>query len=190
MPTIRVDTNLEVGATPNIRVDLVEELGLEIPTTWDELYEVLKAFKEAYPDSVPWGSRGEYNLVRSYTSCVSSLGADYNLYQDENGEWKLGRLEEDFKEALEFLNKCYEEASWTTSTSSPPPRTGNPAWHPANTSSTLITPPSSTLSTPPCRKPILTPASSPSRTWPIPTVRSAATASPITPSTPSASALT
>ena len=109
LPTIRMDENLEVGATPNIRVDLLEELNLDVPTTWDELYNVLKAFKENYPDSIPWGSRGEYNLIRSYTSCVTSLGADYNLYQDDNGEWKLGRLEENYKEALAFLNKCYAE---------------------------------------------------------------------------------
>lgn len=109
LPTIRMDENYEVGATPNIRVDLLEEQGLEVPTTWDELYEVLKVFKTEYPDSIPWGSRGEANILRSYTSDITSLGANYGLYQDDKGEWKLGRLEDSYKEALAFLNKCYTE---------------------------------------------------------------------------------
>ena len=109
LPTIRMDENYEVGATPNIRVDLLKEQGLEVPATWDELYNVLKVFKEKYPDSIPWGSRGEANILRSYTSDVTSMGANYGLYQDASGEWKLGRLEESYKEALEFLHKCYAE---------------------------------------------------------------------------------
>lgn len=109
LPTIRMDQNYEVGATPNIRVDLLEEQGLDVPTTWDELYTVLKAFKEAYPNSIPWGSRGDYNILRSYTSCITSLGAHYDLHQDESGTWQLGRLEESYKEALTFMNKCYTE---------------------------------------------------------------------------------
>lgn len=109
LPTIRMDENYEKGSTPNIRVDLLKENGLEIPKTWDELYTALSLFKTKYPSSIPWGSRGEYNLARSYTSCIKSLGAEYNLYQDDSGIWKLGRMEQSYKEALTFLNKCYKE---------------------------------------------------------------------------------
>lgn len=109
LPTLRRDTNYEKGATPNIRVDKLEELGLSVPTTWDELYNVLKVFSEKYPDSIAWGSRGEANLLRNNTNAVKSLGADYNLYQDSDGTWKLGRMEQDFKGALTFLNKLYNE---------------------------------------------------------------------------------
>ena len=37
-----------------IRADLLRELGLEMPTTKDELADVMAAFKEAYPDKVVW----------------------------------------------------------------------------------------------------------------------------------------
>jgi ABC-type sugar transport system, periplasmic component len=106
---IRRDINLEVGATPNIRVDKLKELGLKTPTTWAELYDVLKAFQKAYPDSIPWGCRGENTLLRSNLSPMWSLGACYNLYMDDKGSWKLGRMEDSYKNALTYLHKLYAE---------------------------------------------------------------------------------
>ena len=39
-----------------INKEWLDNLGLSIPTNTDELYSVLKAFKENYPDSYPWVS--------------------------------------------------------------------------------------------------------------------------------------
>lgn len=108
LPTIRMDTNYQVGACASIRVDLLKENNLEVPKTWDELYNALKVFKEKYPESVPYGTRGD-GVFRSTVGPLKSLGADYNLYQDASGTWKLGRMEQSYKEALEFLNKLYKE---------------------------------------------------------------------------------
>lgn len=108
LPTIRMDTNYQVGACPSIRVDLLKENNLEIPKTWDELYNVLKVFKEKYPDSVVYGARGD-GVFRTSVGPLKSLGADYNLYQDETGVWKLGRMQENYKSALEFINKLYKD---------------------------------------------------------------------------------
>ncbi len=40
-----------------MRTDILEELGLQIPTTWDELHTVLKAMKAKYPDQYPMSDR-------------------------------------------------------------------------------------------------------------------------------------
>lgn len=108
LPTIRADENWEVGACPAIRTDLLKECNLEVPTTWDELYNVLKVFKEKYPESVVYGTRGD-GVFRTTVGPLKSLGADYNLYQDDAGAWKLGRMQESYKKALEFFNKLYKE---------------------------------------------------------------------------------
>jgi len=46
-----------VASYPMIRTDVLEDLKLDTPTDWDELYEVLKAFKKAYPDNLVWANR-------------------------------------------------------------------------------------------------------------------------------------
>lgn len=57
-----------------IRQDLVEELGMEMPTDRDQLIEFLYAVKEKYPDITPYGMSGEvtddkfFNFLLSYTS--------------------------------------------------------------------------------------------------------------------------
>ena len=57
-----------------LRRDLVEGMGMEMPTTRDELIDVLYAMKEAYPDIIPYGfggsiTNGNYtNWLLSYTS--------------------------------------------------------------------------------------------------------------------------
>jgi putative aldouronate transport system substrate-binding protein len=40
-----------------IRTDILQQLGLQVPTTLDELHTVLTAMKKAYPKSYPWTDR-------------------------------------------------------------------------------------------------------------------------------------
>lgn len=104
---IRRDENWEQGSVPCIRTDLLEEQGLEVPETWDELYDVLEKLAAAYPDSVAYGTRGDDRLLFNYMSPIKGLGGEYGLYQDEDGVWHMGCLEESYKEALQYINKMY-----------------------------------------------------------------------------------
>lgn len=40
-----------------VRSDILDKLGLEIPQTWDDVHNMLKAMKEEYPDSYPYSDR-------------------------------------------------------------------------------------------------------------------------------------
>ncbi|MDO4292341.1 MAG: extracellular solute-binding protein [Eubacteriales bacterium] len=105
---IRRDENWEQGSVPCIRTDLLEEQGLAVPTTWDELYDVLDVLAEAYPESIAYGARGDDRVLFNYMSPIKGLGGDYGLYQDEEGVWHMGCLEDSYKEALQYLNRMYE----------------------------------------------------------------------------------
>ncbi len=105
---LRRDENWEQGSVPCIRTDLLKEQNLEVPATWDELYDVLDELSKAYPNSIAYGSRGDDRLLFNYMSPIKGLGGDYGLYQDENGEWHMGCLEDSYKEALQYIHKMYQ----------------------------------------------------------------------------------
>ncbi|THF73406.1 extracellular solute-binding protein [Cohnella fermenti] len=97
-----------VGNFPMIRTDVLEELNLAAPTTFDELYEVLKAFKQAYPDSYPWSFRNgsEYNLK----FLAYAFGGGFPIYYEpKEDKFVYGVSSDGFKEAVTFLNKLYKE---------------------------------------------------------------------------------
>lgn len=106
---IRRDDNWEQGSVPCIRTDLLEEQNLAVPTTWDELYDVLDKLAKAYPDSIAYGCRGDDRLLFNYMSPVKGLGGDYGLYQDADGTWHMGCLEDSYKEALQYIHRMYED---------------------------------------------------------------------------------
>ncbi|KAB7668432.1 extracellular solute-binding protein [Bacillus sp. B1-b2] len=100
----------------------LDNLGLEEPTTWDELYTVLKAFKEEdangngdKDDEIPMdfspvgtGGFGYFQpnvLLGSFGINVSD-GSGQGYYV-EDGEVKSYLVDERYKEFVEFLNKCY-----------------------------------------------------------------------------------
>lgn len=70
-----------------IRKDWLDRLGLSIPTTVDELYEVLKAFREQDPngngrkDEVPYFYRD-----KSIDGLIQLWGAYNDWHVDENGQ--------------------------------------------------------------------------------------------------------
>lgn len=104
LPRIRRDANWEKGCTPMIRMDLLEKNGIEKPTTWEGLVDVLAQLKAIYPDMVPWGARGEGRVIGTDSlSWVTSYGADFNAYMDDEGIWHMGRIEPEYKDAVLFL---------------------------------------------------------------------------------------
>ena len=99
--------NFRNGQLPVMRMDIVEKLGLEAPTTFEELFEVLKAMKQAYPASFPYTSRGLINLM----TCSYALSVPYRLDWDadiEGGKWIYGSARDEFITTLEWLNRLYE----------------------------------------------------------------------------------
>lgn len=45
------------GYSLSFRTDVLDKHGLTLPTTWDEVYDVLKALKQEYPGTYPWTDR-------------------------------------------------------------------------------------------------------------------------------------
>jgi putative aldouronate transport system substrate-binding protein len=94
-----------------IRQDWLDALGLPLPTTKDELYNTLVAFRDKNP--------GKVSGVIPWATAVSGSGSMYNYGNIFEASW--GRMtEQEYaatpgwkrpgnKEALRFLNKLYNE---------------------------------------------------------------------------------
>ncbi len=116
------DPNFEAlrGMTPWIKQDWLEKLGLKEPETPEELYEVLKAFKEQDPngngkaDELGWG--GGYGIVEFVDYLRGTYGLNKQGSMNKNLDFKEGTEEfrfvpatDEYKELLTFLNKLYTE---------------------------------------------------------------------------------
>lgn len=99
-----------------IRTDWLEKLGMDVPQTTDELYEVLKAFKEKDPGEtggkvIPFGMTIE---PAQYDPLIWSFIQPTTDEQKYTQLQKLGAndyptLLPGFKDALQFFNKLYNE---------------------------------------------------------------------------------
>lgn len=102
-----------------LRADWMKNLGLETPSTMEELEGVLKAFTEDDPDGN--GKDDTFGLTVHSTELVSKNGSLYGLepifyamnaypqnwMQDEKGQIYYGSVEDSMKDALEILQKWY-----------------------------------------------------------------------------------
>jgi len=103
----------------------LDELGLEIPTTTEEFYQMLKAFKEKDPngnglaDEIPlsgtvftnggWHSPVDQFIMNSfvYNDVVTPNGARHLILED--GTVKAAFTEPGWQEGLAYLHKLYSE---------------------------------------------------------------------------------
>lgn len=93
----------------NIRQDWLDNLGLDIPTSIDELYEVLRAFTYDDPDGN--GVDDTFGVAAlSYSSVLipEEFGAP-NGYKVEEGKFTPAFETDEFREAMKFSRRLYEE---------------------------------------------------------------------------------
>lgn len=93
------------------RKDILEKNKLALPTTYDELYTVLKELKKIYPDSYPLSFRDFFNRSgRGLELFATQWGTSTDAYYDyDKQEWRFGPIEDNFKELLICFNTWYKE---------------------------------------------------------------------------------
>ncbi|MBQ2743891.1 MAG: extracellular solute-binding protein [Oscillospiraceae bacterium] len=91
------------------RKDIFEKHNIEVPATFDELYEVCKQLKEIYPNSYPYCLRQKFtNLTVSGPSWKPYWSVGF--YYDYNEEkWNYGPDEDVALEILTFYKKMIDE---------------------------------------------------------------------------------
>jgi putative aldouronate transport system substrate-binding protein len=100
-----------------LREDFLEAKGLPAPKTYDDLYQILKAYKEDNPDSYPLtilaGPRVLYRMTmpafgisvgKNGASGTNTLSWDY-----EKNEYFEGAISDQYKEYVSYLAKLYSE---------------------------------------------------------------------------------
>jgi putative aldouronate transport system substrate-binding protein len=105
-----VFNKFEGGTMPTIRADWLEKLGLEVPTTLDEYYTVLKAFVEQDPDGN--GENDTYGLSSAGLYDLQPFFGAYGVkarYVITDGKRTIPYATEAAIPAFEWLNRLYEE---------------------------------------------------------------------------------
>ncbi|MDO3705163.1 extracellular solute-binding protein [Micromonospora sp. C28SCA-DRY-2] len=101
-----------------VRTDVLDELGLAVPKTWDELYTVLKAMKAKYPATYPFSDRWSKphpggNLLNLLAVTHGLAGAGWNYQHaswDPNArKFQYTAATEQYKQLLQYLNKLVTE---------------------------------------------------------------------------------
>lgn len=129
MPNINECYHCMYAAKMWINKPWLDKLGLGIPTTTDEFYQVLKAFKEkdpngnGKPDEIPlagahksgWFSTVDLFLMNSFLYYTLDLTNDRSIDDKSlglylnNGKVDIPFNSSEVKEGLKFLNKLYKE---------------------------------------------------------------------------------
>ncbi|WP_168120819.1 extracellular solute-binding protein [Paenibacillus sp. HB172176] len=94
------------------RKDWLDRLGRDIPTTMDELYDMLKAFTEEDPDgngkadTLGLATYLNNNLIEGFDAVASKFGAP-NVYKVDNGTFIPAFTTSEYRDALKFYRDLY-----------------------------------------------------------------------------------
>jgi len=112
VPTSAQDTIQPYGYL--VREDWMKKLSINEPTTINEWYDMLKAFKEKDPngnnekDETPFTCQNVSALLRFGNSWGLSLAAG-GFHEDNDGKVQFGYMLPEAKELLTWLNKLFQE---------------------------------------------------------------------------------
>jgi multiple sugar transport system substrate-binding protein len=77
-----------------------DEKGYEVPTTWDEVFEIAELIKADEPDAYPFGYDSEDNL---FITASEQWGAPYTGFNEETGRGEVQFNNEDSKDMVEYF---------------------------------------------------------------------------------------
>ena len=116
MPLIALEHVDNLGNMPFINVKWLKDLGLKKPTNVDELYTVLKAFKERDPngngkaDELPMvGAAANGGGLSQYLMNAFIYWDASNAYNVMNGRIYSPMITDQFRQGLIYINKLYSE---------------------------------------------------------------------------------
>lgn len=96
-----------------IRTDWLSELNMDMPSTVEELTEILKAFKHTYNPQYPYFIEADADLIYMCAAFNTDTVGYYNngalpLYRDGD-EVKVAWATDEYRKFLEWFNECYQE---------------------------------------------------------------------------------
>lgn len=117
--------NGKIGALPTIQLNALQDaiwingewldnLGLSMPGNWEELTQVLTAFRDRDPngngkkDEIPLAFLGPWEL-KFLSHAWGVVVNDYNIYLDEAGQVHFWPLEDSFVELARALRQWYSD---------------------------------------------------------------------------------
>lgn len=110
-PFVRGDAVLRTSVGMMLRQDWLDDLNMDMPQTPDELYDVLKAFKDEKGAEVPMSiSSGAIESQMLKEGLITSpFGLPQCDYYQEDGTVHYGFYEQEYKDVLAWLNKLYTD---------------------------------------------------------------------------------
>lgn len=106
---------VDIAPISAIRGDLLDEQGLERPTTWAELYDCMLKIKAAHPDIYFFSSRaGTQRILATLAYGMGSGGFGtfdkIGIYlEPETNVWTYGPTHENFRTVVQYLNNAWND---------------------------------------------------------------------------------
>ncbi|WP_425719488.1 extracellular solute-binding protein [Micromonospora sp. DT233] len=100
-----------------VRTDILAELGLQVPKTWDDVYAMLKAMKAKYPASYPfsdrWGKPTPGGALLNFLGGSFGTQAGWNYqhatWVPSEKKFVYTGASEQYRQMLQYLNKLVAE---------------------------------------------------------------------------------
>lgn len=118
LPNVDGSLHVQYNMKCWINTQWLDNLGLQMPTTTEEFYNVLKAFKEKDAngngdpnDEIPLSAvtSGAGTQIDGFLMNPFQLTPETNRLYVENGVVTYSPVQDDYKEGLKFLQKLYKE---------------------------------------------------------------------------------
>ncbi|MBQ8953782.1 MAG: extracellular solute-binding protein, partial [Clostridia bacterium] len=113
LPKIESDNHTQVTSQVSINKTWLDALGLDMPTTTDELYDVLVAFKEKDPngngeqDEIPFTYLYGQNWMNGQLNGWFGVTTDFRI--DLDGHVTYSPSEDGYKEMVKFIRRLYTD---------------------------------------------------------------------------------
>lgn len=90
------------------RTDVLKELGVEEPKTWEEVHQALAKIKEAYPDSYPLSDRFKGNSLLNYMAGSFKTVAGWGLgqgvvFNKEEDKFEYAPTTQNYRDMIQVL---------------------------------------------------------------------------------------